>query len=131
MTMTEPGGVFLLTFLIRASYSASVVGAARNVVGTLKVYLDGAKNAHETPKKFSTNAQRMELTNIKLQRWCNMNSKTCFYDETPCFLLTVALRDLSLNFFNERVLRSGYVRSNFIELQQFISIIIENYLRSS
>lgn len=69
MTMTEPGGVFFFTFLIKESYSASVVGAARNTVDTLEAYLDGAMNAHEAPKKFSTNAQKIDLTNIKLQSW--------------------------------------------------------------
>ena len=75
MTMTEPAGVFLLTFLIRESYSAADVGAARNVVDTLVAYLDGAKYAHEAPKKLSTNAQRMKLTNIKLRWWCKLNTQ--------------------------------------------------------
>ena len=77
MTMIEPGGVVFFTFLIRESYSASVKGAARNMVDTLEAYLDGAKNAHDEPTKLSTNAQKMELNNIKLQRWCELNSWIC------------------------------------------------------
>jgi hypothetical protein len=57
------------------------------VVDTLVAYLDGAKYAHEVPKKLSTNAQRMKLTNIKLRWWCKLNSQMLLYVETLCFVV--------------------------------------------